>query len=113
MPQRMAEPPEPHSGHPGSRKAESPVLEKRHERRESGSGPVRLRFDHARPVAGFEGRLIDWSRGGFRAGHSCRLLQTGDIVEFEHEHGCGLARVVWLRISYEGVESGFVVLSQS
>lgn len=113
MPPRMAEPPDPRESNRGCGASRGGVIEKRHEPRESGSGPVQLRFDHARPLVGFEGRLIDWSRGGFRAGHSCRLLQTGDVLEFEHEHGAGLARVVWLRISSEGVETGFVVLAHS
>lgn len=113
MPQRMAEPPDPLTLRHGGQTSHADVFEKRHEPREAGSGPVRLRFDHARPLADFEGRLVDWSKCGFRATHSCRLLQTGDVLEFEHEHGGGLARVVWLRISSDGVETGFVVLAQS
>jgi hypothetical protein len=90
-----------------------PAVEKRAEPREGGSGPVQLQPETSHAPALVEGRLVDWSRGGFRAAHGCRSLQTGDVVHFQHDHGAGTARVVWLRIAQEGVEAGFLVVSHA
>lgn len=84
--------------------------EKRAEPREPGSGSVRLQPDTQRPAGLVEGRLVDWSLHGFRAAHGCRSLQTGDLVHFQHDHDSGVARVVWMRITPDCVECGFLVL---
>ncbi len=56
------------------------------------------------------GRLMDVSRSGFRATHSCPELQTGTAVRFQHPAGSGNAKVVWNRISGTNIESGFLIL---
>jgi hypothetical protein len=88
------------------------AVEKRGEPRQPGHGPVLLRPDDGHAAGPVTGALVDWSAGGFRAAHACRALQTGDVLAFEHEHGRGLARLVWVRITAEAVESGFVVVAR-
>jgi len=56
------------------------------------------------------GQLLDVSRNGFRARHSCRDLHSGQTVGFRHDGKSGRARVVWNRIDSDQVESGFFVL---
>ena len=57
------------------------------------------------------GRLMDVSRSGFRATHSCPELQSGTSVKFQHPSGSGHAKVVWNRISGTSIESGFLILA--
>lgn len=92
---------------------EIPGSEKRSEPRRPAQGAVRiLRADQA--PAQINGRLIDISARGFRAAHACTTLTSGEIVEFSHEAGEGIARVVWTRVNHAGVslsaESGFLVV---
>lgn len=83
--------------------------DRRSEERYDANGEVLLSLDEP---AGCEitGRLLDYSRSGFRAGHHCSDLHTGQLVEFRHTVAHGTARVIWNRILPEGVESGFLVV---
>ena len=83
--------------------------ERRAEERFSADGEVRLAFSD--PVRmEINGNLLDYSKSGFRAVHSCRALHTGQVVEFHHFIAQGQARVMWNRILEERVETGFLVL---
>jgi hypothetical protein len=91
--------------------AEASVDERRSEERFPAEGTIELRFED--PVLQtVEGSLRDCSNSGFRATHCFHSLHTGQLVEFRHGQGAGKARVMWNRISQEGVESGFLVLQQ-
>jgi hypothetical protein len=56
------------------------------------------------------GRLMDYSKSGFRAIHDYPALHTGQIVEFRHMLAAGQARVMWNRIADHRVETGFLVI---
>lgn len=87
------------------------IAEKRREPREPAHGGVLLRTSgHPLPVS-VTGQLIDTSQSGFRALHTWKSLQTGEEVDFDDGRRQGRARVVWLRISQESVETGFYILS--
>lgn len=62
------------------------------------------------PELEFAGELLDISRSGFRAAHTCRELHSGQVVRFEHQNAAGKARVVWNRIADQQVESGFFII---
>ena len=55
-------------------------------------------------------RLLDVSRGGFRAAHMYAALSAGQVVEFQHEERSGKARVAWNRITEDRIETGFFIL---
>ena len=83
--------------------------DRRCEERYDADGEVRLSLED--PVAcEITGRLVDYSRSGFRAEHHCSDLHTGQLVEFRHTVAHGTARVIWNKILPEGVESGFLVV---
>ncbi len=85
------------------------AADRRTECRHPTEGHVRFSFDDpARRDIG--GRLMDYSRSGFRAMHNYTALHTGQIVEFQHILGFGQARVMWNRIADDRVESGFLVI---
>ena len=85
--------------------------DRRSEERFEAEGPVELRFED--PISQtVEGCLMDYSNSGFRATHCFRALHTGQLVEFKHGLGAGKARVMWNRISQDGVETGFLVLQE-
>src|SRR5437660_11917540 len=56
------------------------------------------------------GRLMDYSKSGFRAMHDYPALHTGQIVEFRHMLAFGQARVMWNRIADDRVETGLLVI---
>ena len=85
------------------------VKEKRGEQRQPADEEVRLFLLGAEP-AEVEGRLLDYSNGGFRVAHQHCVLQAGEEVRFRHFRAEGKARVVWNRIVPQQVESGFVIL---
>jgi hypothetical protein len=86
-----------------------PANDRRAEERFSADGEVKLAFSD--PVRmEINGNLLDYSKSGFRAVHSCRALHTGQVVEFRHFIAQGQARVMWNRILEESVETGFLVL---
>lgn len=86
-----------------------PRPEKRGEQRQAAVGVVEVTFSDPAPLK-IEGRLVDLSASGFRMAHDCHSLAAGQVVEFRHVAGVGLARVVWNRIVGRRIESGFVVL---
>ncbi|MCP5113825.1 MAG: PilZ domain-containing protein [bacterium] len=54
--------------------------------------------------------LMDYSANGFRAQHGDAGLTAGTLVRFRHAAAQGEAKVVWVRIVKNQVESGFLVL---
>src|SRR5579871_5105848 len=89
--------------------ASASVRDRRSEERFEGAGKVELRFSNPAPQL-IEASLLDYSRSGFRASHKCHSLEAGQLVDFRHPHSRGQARVMWNRISSDGVETGFHVL---
>ena len=87
----------------------TPLLEKRREPRLPGDGEVWLLLEDLGPVE-IEGRLLDYSTGGFRAAHRNQLLRAGQDVRFRHFRAHGRARVIWNRILPRRVETGFLIL---
>lgn len=88
---------------------ETTVAEKRREPRQPGEGEVHLSADEPLGPA-CVGRLIDVSKQGFRAAHDCAEIRSGLVLRFRHPTGSGLARVVWTRITNQGMEAGFFLL---
>jgi hypothetical protein len=86
------------------------IREKRRESRRQADGEVQVRFSNPQPVT-FQGRLMDISASGFRIGHRCTSLETGQVVEFSHAEASGQARVMWNRILDASVETGFLVIA--
>src|SRR5271165_2895200 len=87
------------------------LADRRSEERFSAEGSVELRFEDP-IVRTVDGILMDYSNSGFRANHQFHSLHTGQFVEFRHLFGAGKARVIWNRISSDGVETGFLVLQE-
>jgi hypothetical protein len=85
------------------------AADRRTERRYRGQGPLRLSFDDPSPQE-IVGRLLDYSKSGFRAVHEYAALHTGQVVAFQHAIAGGKARVMWNRIADDQVESGFLVI---
>jgi hypothetical protein len=83
--------------------------DRRSERRYRGQGPLKLSFDDPSPQE-IVGRLLDYSKSGFRAVHEYAALHTGQVVAFQHAVAGGIARVMWNRIADDRVESGFLVI---
>lgn len=83
--------------------------ERRKDQRFPASGELWLILDGPGALE-IEGRLIDLSRGGFRAAHGYAGMAAGREVRFRHAGGEGKARVVWNRILAGSVESGFLIL---
>src|SRR5437868_1720294 len=82
---------------------------RRSEERVAAEGQVMLSLDE--PVRQeITGRLIDYSKSGFRAVHERSDLHTGQLVRFRHIVASGTAQVIWNRILPGHVESGFLVL---
>ena len=87
------------------------LADRRVEERFSVEASVELRFED--PISRtIEGSLMDYSKNGFRANHQFFSLHAGQLIEFRHLFGEGRARVMWNRISPEGVETGFLVLAE-
>ena len=85
------------------------AAERRTERRHPADGHLKFSFeDPARQEV--TGRLLDYSKSGFRAAHSYAALHTGQVVEFQHVVAVGQARVMWNRIADDRVETGFLIL---
>ena len=83
---------------------------RRAEQRHPADGKVNLSVEE--PVhLEIAGRLVDYSKSGFRAFHNCSELQSGQLVQFRHDVACGTAKVIWNRILPEHVESGFLVVT--
>jgi len=85
------------------------AADRRTESRHPTEGHVHFSFDDPSPQD-IGGRLMDYSKSGFRATHNYTALHTGQIVEFRHMLGFGQARVMWNRIADDRVESGFLVI---
>ena len=83
--------------------------ERRSELRHAADGPLTLSFDDPSHLQ-ITGRLLDYSRSGFRAMHEYAALHTGQLVNFEHVVAAGQARVMWNRIADDRVESGFLIV---
>ena len=88
----------------------STAADRRAERRYRGSGKLKLFFDDpARQEV--VGRLLDYSKSGFRAEHAYAALRSGQEVQFQHSVAVGKARVMWNRIADDRVETGFLVIA--
>jgi hypothetical protein len=85
------------------------AADRRREKRRAAEGEVRLFIDEPLPFE-TSGRLVDVSKGGFRAAHHYAELGAGREVRFRHQSAEGKARVVWTRILAQDIESGFMVL---
>jgi hypothetical protein len=83
--------------------------ERRREARETADAELTLVIDDPLP-AEVRGRLVDVSRGGFRARHTYLRLEPGQRVRFRSALSQGLARVMWNRILNDRVETGFLLL---
>ncbi len=83
--------------------------DRRAERRYRGKGSLKLSFDDPSHQE-ITGRLMDYSKSGFRAVHAYAALHTGQVVQFRHAVDAGQARVMWNRIADERVETGFLVI---
>jgi len=67
--------------------------DRRSERRYRGQGPLTLSFDDPSPQE-IVGRLLDYSKSGFRAVHAYAALHTGQVVAFRHAVDAGETRVL-------------------
>ena len=85
------------------------AADRRTERRYRGQGQLKLSFDDPSPQE-IVGRLLDYSKSGFRAVHAYAALHTGQEVAFQHAIAGGKARVMWNRIADDRVETGFLVI---
>jgi hypothetical protein len=91
--------------------ASASLADRRAEERFEAEGSVELRFED--PLSHIvQGSLKDFSKSGFRAAHEFYALHTGQFVQFRHLQAVGMARVMWNRISTEGVETGFLVVEE-
>lgn len=84
--------------------------DRRAERRYRGKGSLKLSFDDPSHQE-ITGRLVDYSKSGFRAVHAYAALHTGQVVQFRHAVDAGEARVMWNRIADDRVETGFLVIT--
>lgn len=82
--------------------------ERRSEPRLTASGLVQLHLPGPGKVV-IPGRLRDRSTHGMRVGHMYPALESGTTITIEEDGRRFPARVVWNRISEDGVESGFYV----
>ena len=85
------------------------AAERRSERRQAAEGQLKFSFDDPSHQE-VTGRLLDYSKSGFRAAHTYAALPTGQVVDFEHVIAGGQARVMWNRIADDRVESGFLII---
>jgi monoamine oxidase len=83
--------------------------DRRSERRQPAEGQLKFSFDDPAHQE-VTGRLLDYSKSGFRAAHTYAALPTGQVVDFEHVIAGGQARVMWNRIADDRVESGFLII---
>ena len=86
-----------------------PAADRRSERRYPAKGPLKLSFEDPSRQE-ITGRLVDYSKSGFRAIHAYAALHAGQVVTFQHAIAGGKARVMWNRIADDRVETGFLVL---
>jgi len=86
------------------------VSEQRTEHRYRAEGEVSFTFSDPVPRQ-ITGKLMDYSKGGFRAIHNYPALVSGQVVSFSHLLAGGEARVVWNRILGGKTETGFVVMA--
>jgi hypothetical protein len=85
------------------------AADRRTESRHHAEGHLQFSFDDP-ARQDITGRLMDYSKSGFRAMHDYPALHTGQIVEFRHMLAFGRARVMWNRIADAQVETGFLVI---
>lgn len=85
------------------------AAERRSEHRHSADGHLKFSFDDPSRQE-VTGRLLDYSKSGFRAAHSYAALHTGQVVSFEHMIAGGQAKVMWNRIADDRVETGFLII---
>jgi len=85
------------------------AAERRKERRKAASGIVRVYPDDSSP-AQVEGRLMDYSKDGFRMAHQQGVFRAGKEVRFRHFRAQGRAVAVWNRATPDHAETGFLVL---
>jgi len=88
----------------------SSPADRRTERRHHGSGQLKLFFDDPSRQE-IVGRLLDYSKSGFRAVHAYAALHSGQVVQFQHSVAVGKTRVMWNRIADDCVETGFLVIT--
>jgi hypothetical protein len=85
------------------------AADRRSERRHPAAGHLKFSFNDPSHQE-VTGRLLDYSKSGFRAAHTYAALPTGQIVDFQHVIAVGQARVMWNRIEADRVESGFLII---
>lgn len=85
------------------------AADRRSERRHRADGHLKFSFDDPSRQE-VTGRLLDYSKSGFRAMHKYPALHTGQVVEFQHTIADGKARVMWNRIADDRVETGFLII---
>jgi hypothetical protein len=85
------------------------AAERRSESRHPADGHLKFSFDDPSHQE-VTGRLLDYSKSGFRAAHTYAALPTGQVVDFQHVIAVGQARVMWNRIEADRVESGFLII---
>ncbi len=98
-----------HPDQDASQKSVMTAADRRSEFRHPADGHLKFSFnDPAHQEV--TGRLLDYSKSGFRAAHSYAALPTGQVVDFQHVVAVGQARVMWNRIADDRVESGFLII---
>jgi hypothetical protein len=85
------------------------AADRRSELRHPADGHLKFSFEDPSHQE-VNGRLLDYSKSGFRAAHTYPALHTGQVVNFEHLIAAGQARVMWNRIADDRVESGFLII---
>jgi len=85
------------------------AADRRSEHRHPADGHLKFSFDDPSRQE-VTGRLLDYSKSGFRAAHTYAALPTGQVVDFQHVIAVGQARVMWNRIEADRVESGFLII---
>lgn len=95
-----------------ARSIDGPVAEtdeRRQEPRFRATGDVNLIVGGPTALA-VPGRIVDVSQHGMRVVHMYAALTSGTMLKIESGSEVYTARVVWNRISEDGVESGFYLL---
>ena len=83
--------------------------ERRGEPRFSATGEVRLVISGPQAIS-IPARILDVSQNGMRVEHMYAALTSGMLLQIDSGSTQFTARVVWNRITFDGVESGFYLL---
>ncbi len=83
--------------------------DRRSEERYAADGYVHLRLESPQQMI-VRGRLLDISEHGMRVEHMYTSLASGMVLQVEVDGVLRTARVMWNRITSEGVDSGFYLI---